>query len=522
MPFPMRLIVLSSLLGLAINAATAASAPAQSIEGAPLRPLSAWEVGVLSAGETPAPPERWRSTSPQQLALALQGLPDVIISPAGWRLALRALTSPAVGDPASPADDGLIEARYGALGRLGAAERLAAMVRASSDARSRTRLALYAAQAELANGSPEEACLRARGPTEPSADLLLFRAFCSALARQAGPTDVAVDLARAAGAKDPFLLSVLPALAGVSTVKPAGSYDSSLHAAASLAVGAKPGAAPLKSASSLALLVAARSDAATPAVRYEAVERSLIRGGLSDATAQAALQAVIESTPPRTKPPWLAGALREVRTLEAAARTAKVAQLFAAETLLSRRSALARLFQAEVLAEPRGGEPPEAIAPLVRAALLLGDTKAAQRWRLRLAADTPAAERAHLDCLLAAALGEGLGDAASARLAAALGDEARAARDVALLAALGTLSAKAQEVAATANKGDRFDEQALAGLVEAAGRGAAGEAALRAAALIAPGAARFDVRGLTSLIQALRDSGFTEDARAVAVEAMLG
>jgi len=218
----------------------------------------------------------------------------------------------------------------------------------------------------------------------------------------------------------------------------------------------------------------------------------------------------------------LASALQEVGALETSTRTARIAELFAAESLVSRRSAIARLFRSDVLGEPRGGEPQSAIAPLIQAALLLGDVKAAQRWRARLARETPAQSRAHLDALLAAATGQGMAEAAAQRVASATGDEPRAARDVALLAALGAMPAAFQQFAATAPAAQRFDELALAALVEAAGRGASGEAALRAVALVAPGAAKFDVRGLTSLIQALRSSGFEEDARAIAVEAMLG
>jgi len=497
-------------------------ARAQAIEAGPLRPLTAWEAGVLDPGERPAPLRRWDNAAPEQLAAAFKGVPTVVISPAAWRLTLRTLSSPGAAPSGAPDDEAILVLRYETLGRLGAAERLAGMVRASGDARARSPLALYAAQAELANAAPDEACARARDPSDPTAEVLLVRAFCAALAKQTGPMDVAVDLARTAGAKDAFLFSALPVLSGLSSAKPEGRYDSSLHAYASLAAGLKPGRDPLKSASTLALATVARSEAAPAAMRYEAVERAVMRGALAERPAQAALQTVLQGQPARAKPPWLASALQEVGALETSTRTARIAELFAAESLVSRRSAIARLFRSDVLGEPRGGEPQSAIAPLIQAALLLGDVKAAQRWRARLARETPAQSRAHLDALLAAATGQGMAEAAAQRVASATGDEPRAARDVALLAALGAMPAAFQQFAATAPAAQRFDELALAALVEAAGRGASGEAALRAVALVAPGAAKFDVRGLTSLIQALRSSGFEEDARAIAVEAMLG
>lgn len=515
------LIALSSLAVLAWVGLEAAFAQAPIIEGQPLQPLSAWEAGVVEPGSVPAPGFRWRDANPDQLADSLRGLPDVLASPAAWRLTLRTLTSPAAMGPADP-DGGLAVARFAILGRLGAARELAAIAGASSEARAKPAIALYSAQAGLANGSNEDACLRAREPVEPGPDLLTFRAYCAALAKQVGPMDVAVDLARSAGAKDTFLFAALPVIAGVSKAQPTGRYDTSLQAAVSLAAGLKPGPTPLKSASSMALLVVARSDGANAAMRYEAVERSLMRGGLDGALAQTGLQAVLKATPPKAKAPWLAEALKSVSALEAAARTSKIGSLIAAEKEIGRRAALARLFRSDILAGPRGGESGEAIAPLVYAGLLLGDAQTAQAWRARLPATAAASERAHMDAALAAATGKNMMHAAAQRVSGARGDEPRAARDVALLSALGPLSAEFQQFGATSPLAERFNELKLAALVEAASRGAAGEAALRAAALIAPGAGRFDVRGLTSIIQVLRQSGFEEDARWVAVEAMLG
>jgi hypothetical protein len=502
--------------------AGAAPAGGQTIEARPLRGLTAWEVGALGAGPD-APAERWRASSPEGLTAAFEALPDVLISPAAWRLAERMLAAPSAplenGDYARP-----LAERYEAMGRLGMAAHIPAMVRAAGDRAQQPGLLAFAAKAELANSLADPACQLPRLAQQPTPDLLLLRAYCTALARQLGPMDVAIDLARSAGARDPFLYTVLPVLAGVSQAKPAGRFDTALNAAASLQAGLKAPAAPLKDASSLALLAVARSDAAPIDLRYEAIERALIRGALETAPAQAGLLAILKALPAKRRAtPWLVERLASVNALEGAARTGKIAELYAAEPLISRRAALARLFRSDIAGAPRGGERPPAAAALAEAALLLGDPRAARAWRAIAWPGLEPARAARLNLLLAAAGSTELEPAARARRAAAAGvAPAQLGREIALLGALGALSADLQTFAAQQTlSGQRADEQQLALLVEAAQRGAVGETGVRAAALLAPGANNLHPASLTSIIQALRQVGLEADARAAAVEGLL-
>jgi len=501
--------------------AAAQGAHAQAIESSPLRPLSTWEVGAVPGGPS-APVDRWASSTPQQLAAAFEALPDVLISPAARRLAERMLAAASNPLPAGDFSRPLAE-RYEAMGRTGMAALIPVMVRTAGDRARQPDLVAFAVKAELANAQPEAACRLARAAPEPTADLLLLRAYCTALSRQLGATDVAIDLARAAGARDPFLYSVLPVVSGASKLRPIGRFDTALNAAASLSAGLKPPAPPLKDASSLALLAVARSDAAPPEVRYLAIERALIRGGLEAEAAQAGLVALGKALAARKlAAPWLVAAVGAVNALEGPARNEKIAALYAAEPLISRRSALARLFAADVSGALRGGERAGAADALAEAALLLGDTRAAFAWGRVARPGLPPDRLARLELLLAAASGGDLEQAARRRRAAAIGAQAQAGREITLLGALGPLSAEVQTFAAElGGAGQRADEAQLAALVESAARGAVGETGMRAAALLAPGANNLHPASLTSIIQALRQAGLTEDARAVAVEGML-
>lgn len=505
-----------------------ALAPIEAIEAAPAPELSAWEVGVLEQGETAPPAGLWRGSTPAQLAAAFEQTPSVIASPLARRLALRALAAPAEAPAAAEGDEAvkaLLE-RYEALGRLGAAFRLSSMVRATGEARRQPTLALFAAQADFALGAPEEGCRRIADAAEATPEILKFRALCFALEGQPAATDLAIEVARSAQAADAFLYAALPLISGGAPPArpPAARFNTSRNAFVSLRANLKPAAKPLADASNLALIVVAREEAAAPAIRAEAIELALSRGLIDARLAQEGLLAVANGWPAgRTRPPALAQRAKELAGLEPGPRNGRIAELFAAAKTPSERAKLARLFAPEIQAGPRGGEPPAAAAALAQAALLLADREAAARWRDLLPADAGAGLKSRLDAALAALAGAELEGAAAGLIAAAGAQEAAAARAVAILGGLGALSPSAQVYGAEkAGGGAKAAEAALGALVEASNRSAIGETMLLAAAIAAPGAATLEARAVLAVIEALRKVGLEEEARWLAVEAILG
>ncbi|MGE0597693.1 MAG: hypothetical protein AB7P07_15125, partial [Hyphomonadaceae bacterium] len=165
-----------------------------------------------------------------------------------------------------------------------------------------------------------------------------------------------------------------------------------------------------------------------------------------------------------------------------------------------------------------------------RAAIAGGDTQLARRLtEAARAAGVDQAAMAPLDAALAVmnnARGEQALMAVRRRIDAGGASGARgAARDVAILTALGLPSDGAVQSFLLANApqgGARADAGAMAALASAAERGAMGEAALLAVVAAGEGGpARLDADSLASLLRALRTVGLEDDARRIAVEALL-
>jgi hypothetical protein len=101
----------------------------------------------------------------------------------------------------------------------------------------------------------------------------------------------------------------------------------------------------------------------------------------------------------------------------------------------------------------------------------------------------------------------------------------RASRDVAILSALGVPPPAPAAGFVNSNPvvpaTQKADAAAVAKAVDAAQRKAQGETAIYVAQAIAPGAEKIEIDALVSAIQALRNAGLMDAARAVAVEAMI-
>lgn len=515
----------ASWLGLPLAQAKAQALVPANIETSQLRPLSAWEIGVLEPGAIGLPATLWTGSSASSLIEALAQTPAEFASPAARRVALGALLS-----ASTPSDVGSFKAlleRYEAIGRLGAAGALADMVRLSSQARSEPNLAVFAAQAELALQRPALACQRAREAPPSLPTLLKLRAFCLAISGDALGASVALDVARNANAGDKFFYAALPLVNAPGNTGPLARYDSTLNAAISLGANLRAPPQPLADASNLALIHLAGSALTKPPLRAQAVFSTLARALMEPAAARGAALDCLKAWPAGKAAPALPGWLRLLRDVEAEAnpamRIAKIADALARAATPADRLALARLFLPEIVAGPQSGPVPANGLRLARSALVLGQLAAAQRWRAALGAETSASSLASLDAALAIADGGDAVASARQRLAASEGDVPRAVRDVGFLGMLSPLPPDLQALAPRASSTPGSgDSPAMAALLASADRGAMGETALRAAALLKGGTSALDSTSLARLVQALKKTGQEPAARAILVEAILG
>lgn len=513
------------LAGFAIAAPHAASS--QSIEQGSLAELDPWAVGAVSRDQA-LPRDLWRQSDPTALGLLFDRVTTNIGSPAGARLARQALLSPSQAPPG----DTIIAARkrYEALARLGLADEIVSMVSGSGEAKRDPGIVLYATQADLARGRLNDACRRAEGinADTPPPFVLRLRALCVAAAGEKEAADLALEVARAAGANDVWFNSVIATINGVPPARAAvARYDTSLNAAASLA--AKLRAPPqngLLNASAFALSMVARDENATPALRVQAAAKALRQNTITPTIARAAVrgQGAVRGAA------VVASAVDEV---EAAANP--YAQALAIESGLKRAkphgefAAMARLFAPEIANMRADVGTAPAAATFTRAALATGDYRTAQTWRA--AADLAPANvplLTILDLALAAGANDTTNVAAFADRRIELAGPAGArlaSRDLRALVALGMpIGANAEAFLARtpAAVGRKPDPGLMAQLSAASARRAAGEVAIHAALALGDGAESLDATELVIVITAMRDAGIGEAARAVAVEAIIG
>jgi hypothetical protein len=518
---------LGALSPLAAHAQQALPTP---IETQALRELDAWSVSALSRAEGALAPDLWSRSDPAFLALALERLPAVYESPAMQTLARRVLLSG--GDaPRGNARDAA-RRRFEALGKMGAADELAMMAAGAGPSVTDTHIAQYAAQAELARGRRAEACARGRNAVAGDAPvpfLLRLRAYCAAVTGDRAAADLALEFARAANAEDAWYTGAIAAAGGAPGARPpAARYDNSLAVQLSIAGSLRPGPNPLNNASSLALVALARAENAPQPQRAQAAALAFRRGVISAQEARTILRAtpaeITSALPP------IATALRQVEaapgSLEAATAIATTLRQASAPADFA---AVARFFKDDIAALQSAPDQAAALA-FARAAILSGDVNVAQR--LLTSARQAGVEEAALAPLDAAfavltgVRGEQATMAMQRRIDQAGASLARAAaRDVAILSALGApINGTIQSFVLTnaPQGGARADTGAMLALNAAAERGASGEGALLAVIAAGEGgSARLDADSLERLIRALRALRLEDDARRVAVEALL-
>lgn len=525
-------------------AALAQSNLPQPVESQALTQLDAWSVSAISRQQGALPADLWTRSDPAFLALAFDRLPAVYESPATLALSRRVLFSG--GD--APRGDAALAARkrFEALGKMGAADELSVMATGSGSGLSDPGIAMFTAQAELARGRRAEACQRGRnanaGETPPPFFLRL-RAYCAAAAGDRAAADLALELARAQNAADNWYTGAVAAAGGAAGARPpAALYDNSLSAALSLAGNLRPGANPLANSSTLALVTVARAENAPQPQRAQAAALAFRRGAISADEARTILRATPATV--TTGLPAIVTALRRVEAVNPPPRAAgseagavsvletaaAIADVLRASTAPADFAAAARMFRAEISSLSTA---PDAAAAVLfaRAALINGDAQNGQRLIASARqAGADEAALAPLDAALVAMAGP-RGEAGTMAMhrridAAGTGARARAAaREVTILAALGAPVDGTVQTFVLANApqgGARAESGAMLALAGAVERNAIGEGALLAVVAAGEGGpARLDAESLERILRALRGLRLDDDARRIAVEAIL-
>jgi len=511
-----------------LSAMAQSSSLPTAVDSQQLQNLDGWSVSAFGRNQGALPPDLWAHSDGAAVAALIGRLPATFESPAAQRIAQRVLFS----GGAAPNGDATtaVQERFEALGRMGAADQLATMAAGAPDALRDATIAQYAAQAELARGRRPEACSRGRGPTlgdNPPIFLVRLRAYCSAAGGDRAAADLALEMGHGTAADDAWYRAAIATIAGAPGARPpAARYDNALATAISLAAHLRPAATALNNASTLALLAVARSDDAPQPQRAQAAAIALRRAALPPAEARTILAATPNTV--TTGAPPLLVTLRRVNGASDADQATAIAGLLRQSATTADFTVAARFFRAEINGV-RSAPDVNAATLLARAALMNGDAQDAQRLiaSARQAGANEAA-LAPLDAALVALTGARGGDGTVAmkrRIDAGGASMARAAaRDVAILAALGAQPDEATQAFLTATPptgGVAADTATMSALSDAVQRQATGEVGSLAALAIHPRPSRLNAESLTQVIGALRAAGFENDARRVAVEAIL-
>lgn len=549
---------LRNRLGIGTVAFALAAAPAvwAQVSSRPLAQVDAWGVGWIGSNDGALPATFWDNTSAATLAPLMAAIQPKDLSPSARTALRRVLLSrskgPDEGDKLTPERLRLLEA----IGESAYAADLRKRYPAAEWGKSGER---QAAEVDLLLGNTDTACAAANGKPTTEADWLPLRAFCAALKADAGANLIAEQIARTDESLGLWLVGALPAINSPDVAKPDGRFATPLEAAISVAAKLPvPANAFAMTAPDVAAAVALNKDA-SPEQRRAAIRPALNSGRLKPADAAAILALKIADAPKSAtrgapaKPDYLALALAAANDKDAkpeAKAAAYVAALRSAETLAdSRLTALA--LSAEMKALPRNDATLPFAEPFARAALLSGDTKLAADWRKHFAT-APKVEQdawaaARLDLMLAfagasieapTAILDRMLEAApypvaaanavtTARTPAAI-EQQLALRRIentrALFMLVGTgrdlTAAQRATLAAQRTAGRGVSDAAIARIASAARQNADAEAALAIISQLGPDVSALSFAGLADLLTQLREIGMTDDANAIALEAL--
>jgi hypothetical protein len=531
--------------------AIALAAPAfGQVSSAPLAQVDPWGVGWLARADS-TPAAIWANTTTDAVAPLFAELAPLQLSPA-TRATLRRIVLSASKGP----EDGivLIPERLRLLEQLGETERALDLRKRFADQPWSAGYERRASDFDLIANRKDAACGRTDGKRPDDATWMPVRAVCLALnGDMNGATLIGENLPPAAdGQSSVWLLSAISAMDPAVKTRPEGRYANAFDAAVSVA--AKLSAPPAAFASlpqDIAAAIVLHPNATTEQKRG-ALRAAIDSPRIKASDVAGILAAKDESPAPKpvrgTQPvaDFLSLAIDAAGSAEAgpeAKSAAIAAALKGVESQADFRIAAMALSEA-IKALPRGPANAETFA---RAALAMGDTKAAAEWRKEMdeAADPWAAAR--IDLLLSyAGVNAGKAGEILDRLIAAI-PPAPEATAIAARTAAATPAARQLDLRRIENTRAMFllagtgrnlspEQRALLFTQKAAGRGvsdaaiariaaaveqdANGEAAMAALSLMGPDTSALSFAGLADLLSLLRKAGFEKEADAIALESL--
>lgn len=565
---------LAALLAAGVIAASASGQGAGQIIATELEDVDSFLVGTITEAEGALPRTLWSGSDPAAIAEAASQAPDETDFLAAAALAGRALLSPGPSPEGAGDKRQAAQARLEALLNLGlvdAADSIVSLVPRGLD---EPEFAAVAVRARLAKNDIVSACQVGDAlPTgRDGAFWLRLRTACYAWAGESAAAQLTLDLATEAdpGVADEDFATWIFAAASKAAPEDAPSPRDPLESALAQSSGYVFDEETLARQPLLVAVGLARDDEAAPDVRALAARRAARAGALSPQQLAAALEAVPVETSSNLasmiasarSAPYPVGEALLYRVAEAqAAGPFEVAEAFEVSFARAETPAdfivTARMLEDELRALTPSEDLTIVASQFALAAAAIGDIRLAYRWLdprapglagpglgegfqpiLNAAPDfsrspVGAAERVSAEAVVAAADPSAtparLAAAARARLESTLegdpAEQAAARRDVLILIALGAeVTPELRRAATEASSEGAFTSdvaiQALAQARYAADARALGETALYLAQATAD-AGPLDSTIVASAIEIARRVGLEEDARALAVEAML-
>lgn len=535
---------------LALLLACSPSAAAQ-VSSAPPAQVDAWGVGWISANEGAVPATFWANTDAETLGPIMAGIQPRELAPSGAAVLGRILMSRGKG-PAGGAE--LTAERIRLLEQLGETANATELRKRYSGAAWGKPGERLSAEWELLSGQDEAGCAVAKGKPATDVDWMPARALCATLAKDVSTTGVITEqIARTNETLGVWLIGALGAINTPALKKPDGRYASPLEASISIRAGLSTPANAFAAVPADIAAQVALSKTATNEQRRAAMRPAFYGGKLKVDDVLAILALKDEAAKPAvrgaSKPDYLALAIAASADKNAKAdakATAYAAALRSAETLNDGRLIAAVLAPA-IKALPKNEATLPYAEPLARAALLAGDEKLAADWRKHLGTlpkdkqDAWAMARIDLMFALSGASTEKLSPILERMVAAApypepntqtksstSGEQQLAVRRIentrALFLAAGLhrdLTADQRALLAgqrTAGRG--VSDAAIARITAAARQNADAEAALAIIAQLGPDVSALSFAGLSDLLSQMVNIGLTEDANAIALEAL--
>lgn len=510
--------------------------------------------GLLAPGDGGLGPELWQGADGKRIIDLFARLPAGAPSPAMLTLARRLLLTSAPAPRAVAEEGAFLAARAATLARLGAPADAARLIAALPTRAAMPRMRLVEADALFAAGAREQACALARAEirTAPTLAWQKALAVCQALAGETEPARLSLTLVREqAGEDDAAYLALAEQLLG-ERVDAGPSFTSGLEIAMTLAAKAAPEAAAVAGLPPAAARALASDPDSPVETRLAAGERAARLGALApDELAELYML-------PAFADDELAAAAGSQADMPGPLGRALLFQASRAQQPPDRRAALLDALWAAggegpgfgVLARAAGVSlltiaPDRGVAwfapAAVRALVAAGRAETAQAWYLALAEvgalepQALAAQKGALPVLAAAGIGmgrqwepamagqwwRGLPEGPDPGVRAETAN-----RVLMLLDALGVrmgpevwdlfAEAPARVVEEVPNLGIRY------GMRDAAQAGRRGETVLYALISLGDGGAiGAGALSLGSVVRSLRAVGLEDDARALALEALI-